>query len=242
MDKQRRKTAIPSANPWKYLLNYQHVPETAKLRKDEVSQLQCRTTHCVCPQQQDYNENDGLYAIYGHTVGQSPEFMREWLHYFITVVYKAHFKRIGLTYLTSKGLNLELWVESIKDGRRPDFLVLLALNALLETHAVVHISNGKTWTTLNDPPENHDHILEICEYHLVYLGKGNFVELVERQRPPIIVHSDDDVKTVELGRLTFDEEETLNSVISKGLDIVLNPKSALVPACSPLRQSQIKQE
>ena len=181
MEKQRRKTAIPSANPWKYLLNYQHVPETAKLGKDEVLQLQCRTTHCVSLQQHEYNENDGLYTIYGHRVGQSPEFMREWLHYFITVVYKAHFKRIGLTYLTSKGLSLELWVESIKDGRHPDFFVLLALNALLETHAVVHISNGKTWTTLNDPPENHDRILERCEYHLVYLGKGNFIELVKRQ-------------------------------------------------------------
>ena len=58
MDKQRRKTTIPSANPWKYLLNYQHVPETAKLQKEEVVQLQCRTTHCVRLQQQDYNENE----------------------------------------------------------------------------------------------------------------------------------------------------------------------------------------
>ena len=77
--------------------------------------------------------------------------------------------------------------------------MLLALNALLETHAVVHISNGQTWTTLNDPPDNHDHILEHCEYHLVYLGKGTFIELVERQRPLIVVHSDDDIKTVEIG-------------------------------------------
>ena len=149
---------------------------------------------------------------------------------------------MGLTYLTSKGLSLELWAENIKDGRCPDFFVLLALNALLETHAVVHISNGKTWMTLNDPPENHDRILERCEYHLVYLGKGNFIELAERQQPLIVVHSDDDVKTVELGRLTFDEEETLNSVLSKGLDVVLKPKSALVPARTPLRHTQIKQE
>ena len=77
--------------------------------------------------------------------------------------------------------------------------MLLALNALLETHAVVHISNDKTWTTLIDPPENHDCILECCEYHLVYLGKGNFVKLVERQQLLITIHSDDDVKTVELG-------------------------------------------
>ena len=142
------------------MLNFQHVPETAKVRKEDVAQLQCRTTHCVCLQQQDYNKNDGLYVIYGNRVAQSPEFMKEWLHYFITVVYKVHFRRIGSPYLANKGLDLELWAESIKDGRRPDFFVLLALNALLETHAVVHINEGKTWTTLNDPPENHDHIQE----------------------------------------------------------------------------------
>ena len=77
--------------------------------------------------------------------------------------------------------------------------MLLALNALLETHAVVHINEGKTWTTLNDPLENHDHILEQCEYHLVFLGRGNFVKLVERQRPLITVYSDEDVKTIEIG-------------------------------------------
>ena len=92
MDKQRRKTSIPSANCWRYMLNFQHVPETAKVWKEDVAQLQCRTTHCVCLQQQDYNENDGSYAIYSNRVRQSPEFMREWLHYFITVVYKVHFR------------------------------------------------------------------------------------------------------------------------------------------------------
>ena len=158
------------------------------------------------------------------------------------MVYKVHFRQIGLTYFANKGLNLELWAESIKDGRRPDFFVLLALNALLETHAVVHISNGKTWTTLNDPLENHDCILERCEYHLAYLGRGNFVKLVERQRPLIIVHSDEEVKTVEIRRLTFDEEETLNSVISKGLGRALDPKSAMVPTYTPFRQIPIKQE
>ena len=160
MDKQRRKTSIPSANHWRYMLNFQHVPETAKVQKEDVVQLQCRTTHCVCLQQQEYNENDGLYVIYGNRVRQSPEFMREWLHYFITVVYKVHFRRIGSTYLANKELDLELWAESIKDGRHPDFFVLFALNALLETHAVIHINEGKTWIILNDPPENHDHILE----------------------------------------------------------------------------------
>ena len=92
MDKPSRKTSIPSANCWRYMLNFQHVPETAKVCKEDVAQLHCRTTHCVHLQQQEYSENDGLYAIYGNRVRQSPGFMREWLHYFITVVYKVHFR------------------------------------------------------------------------------------------------------------------------------------------------------
>ena len=92
MDKPSRKTSIPSANHWRYMLNFQHVAETAKVCKEDVAQLHCRTTHCVRLQQQEYSENDGLYVIYGNRVGQSPGFMREWLHYFITVVYKVHFR------------------------------------------------------------------------------------------------------------------------------------------------------
>ena len=98
------------------------------------------------------------------------------------------------------------------------------------------------WTTLNDPPENHDRILERCDYHLVYLGNGNFIELVERQRPLIVIHADDDIKTVEIGSLTFDEEETLNSVISKGLDITLKSKSAPLPESTSLEHTLVKQE
>ena len=119
--------------------------------------------------------------MYGNWVGQNMQFMREWLHYFVTVVYKTHFKWIGFNYLGSKGLSLELWAESIKDGRRPDFLVLLTLNALLETHAVVHIANDNMWTTMNNPPDDHNQLLECCEYHLIFLRQGNFVEMVKRK-------------------------------------------------------------
>ena len=120
--------------------------------------------------------------------------------------------------------------------------MLLALNALLETHAAVHISNNRMWTTLNDPPENHDSILKRCDYHLVYLGNGNFIELAERQRPLIVVHTDDDIKTVEIGSLTFDEEETLNSVISKGLDITSKSKSAPLAENTSFEHTLVKQE
>ena len=99
----------------------------------------------------------------------------------MTVVYKTHFKRIGFIYLTKKGLDLELWADSTKDGHRPDFFALFALNALLETHTAVHIGGNKIWTTMNDPPEDHNLLIRRCKYHLVFLGRGNYIELVERQ-------------------------------------------------------------
>ena len=50
------------------------------------------------------------------------------------------------------------------------------------------------------------------------------------------------MKTIEIGQLTFDEEDTLNSVIFRGLGKGLDPKSAMQPTCTPFRQIPIKQE
>ena len=76
----------------------------------------------------------------------------------------------------------------------------------------------------------------------MFLGGGNFVELVERQRLLITVYSDEDVKTIEIGRLIFDEEDTLNSVIFRGLGRGLDPTPAMKPTCTPFRQIPIKKE
>ena len=110
------------------------------------------------------------------------------------------------------------------------------------THAIVHINENKLWTTLNDPLENHDQILEKCEYHLVFLGTGKFIELVERQHPLITVYSDEDVKTIEIGQLTFDEDDTLNSVISRGLGKSLDSQPSMKSTSIPLSQVSIKEE
>ena len=220
------------------MLNFTNMPESAKVNKEVVTMLACRATHCVRLQTLEHKENDGTYAMYGNPVGQTAEFMRDWLHYFITVVYKMQFKRISFNYLSSKGLSLDLWVESIKDGRRPDFLVLLALNALLEMHAMVHVADGKIWTTMNNPPEEHGQLLEQCEYHLVFLGRGNFVEIVARDRPLIIIEETEDVKSLEIGRLTFDESSTLDSVIQRGLGVGIDPAIKSRKECT----SEIKEE
>ena len=132
--------------------------------------------------------------MYGSREGQDAAFMRCWLHYFITEVYKSHFKHVGFNYLAKKGLDIDLWVESIKDGCRPDFFTLFTLNMLLEMHVTVHIKDNKIWTSMDNPLDNHQDLLDRCEYHLVYLGCGSFVKLVKRQHSLIVVESNDDVK------------------------------------------------
>ena len=57
----------------------------------------------------------------------------------------------------------------------------------------------------------------MCNSHLVYLGRGLFVELIERKWPLTIVEENADTKTVIIGELTFDEQDTLNKVIYCGL-------------------------
>ena len=57
----------------------------------------------------------------------------------------------------------------------------------------------------------------MCNFHLVYLGRGLFVELTERKQPLIVADEDTDTKTIVIGELTFDECDTLDKVIYHGL-------------------------
>ena len=57
----------------------------------------------------------------------------------------------------------------------------------------------------------------MCNFHLIYLGRGLFVELTERKWPLTIVEENADTKIVIIGKLTFNEQDTLNKVIYRGL-------------------------
>ena len=59
----------------------------------------------------------------------------------------------------------------------------------------------------------------MCQLHLVYLGRNLFVELTKRLNPIQIIESNEDVKVISLGELTFDESETLDKVINRGLGV-----------------------
>ena len=195
------------------------VYETNKIPKEELEQLCCRATHCIRLKVTTHAENNNLYNISALYAGQDCEFMRRWLKFFMTTVYPRNFEVAGHYCLMPKGLTLDIWVDGIEDGCKGDFLALYSLNLMLDMHTVVHLRNDRLWTTFKDQSLSHDELLRICNFHLVYLGQGLFVELTERIRSLAIVEENADTKSVVIGELTFDEQDTLNKVIYHGLGV-----------------------
>ena len=71
--------------------------------------------------------------------------------------------------------------------------------------------------TLEAPPDDHYELLKRCDFHLAYMGCSLFVDLVQHKHPFVIVDSTEDVKTIELGCLTYDENEMVDSIVFRGL-------------------------
>ena len=213
-----RPRPILSNCKYKYSDFVDPVYKTNKTPKEEIDQLCCRATHCVRLKVTTHAENDNLY-IFVLYAGQGCEFMRRWLKFFMTTVYPRNFEVAGYHCLTPKGLTLDIWVDGIEDGWKGDFLALYSLNLMLDTHTVVHLKNDWLWTTIKDQSLSHDELVKICNFHLVYLGRGLFVELMERIQPLTTVEENADTKMVVIGELTFDEQDTLNKVIYRGLGV-----------------------
>ena len=210
---------IPSNCEYPFTDIFQPVFEAQKVQKEVIEHLCCRLTHCVKLKHVEHDDGDILYNIFAINAGQNCEFIRRWLYHFMVEVYPKNFAGIGSSYFLSKGLSFQEWAAGILTDIKADFFALYGLCLLTERHAVVHLKDGKIWTSLKNPPNDHDKILEMCQLHLVYLGRNLFVELTKRLNPIQIIESNEDVKVISLGGLTFDESETLDKVIYRGLGV-----------------------
>ena len=90
-------------------------------------------------------------------------------------------------YMASKGLNFDTWLGSIDDGHKGDVFTLFCLCMLQDIHAMVHLRNGKYWTSMNDPSCDHYTNMEHSHIHLAYLGRCLYIELVKRDTPLQII-------------------------------------------------------
>ena len=146
------------------------------------------------------------------------------------LMHRKHFQKKAKKYLASKGLMIESWSDSVKDGCKADVLALFGLNLLLEMHTIVHLSQGKTWTTLEKQGKTHQEDIAHCDMHLAHVGRGLYVELAPRSIPLQIVDDTTTSQSVVIGEIKtlMDEEaKALDQVQRLGLGAGIAKKPTL---------------
>ena len=155
--------------------------------------------------------------------------MHEWLKLFV-LMHRKYTANKASEYLASKDLTVELWADKIWDGRKGDMLILFTLNLLMEMHTIVHLKDGQTWTTLANPNPNHSDDIKCCEIHLVYVGRGLFIELIEHENPLEIVENTEETTSIIISELTSTEERAIDEVVKLGLGVgIMRESKGLKP-------------
>ena len=139
---------------------------------------------------------------------------------------KTYFKKCGQFYLSTKGLDLDMWMEAIDEGHKGDVLTLYGLSLLMDAHTYIHLHNGQFWSTLKNVPSSHDETLHKCKVHALYLGRGLFVELRECEIPlQIIDNPDPKIISIIIGELSELETKTYEDNVHTSLGISKTPES-----------------
>ena len=210
--KSKKIKDIPCKNPHDYCDVVEPIYEVHTVNRQELTELACRSTHQVKAQSSKVLENDNLYAIFLKYTKYDVTFIRNWLKVFM-LANNRNFERRAAKYLASKVLSYDNWCDSITQGRKGDVLALYGLCMLFSCHAVVHLHNNLIWSTLASMGTNHLSDLQKCDIHLYYLGRGLFMELVERDKPLRILVDKPDIHSIVIGELTT--EEGLLPIISQ---------------------------
>ena len=113
MPKQKN---IPCNNPYKFCKSVEPIMERDKISREEMVSLLCWATHQIKPRSLRIHENDNLYAIYSPHIKQDIDFLRKWLKTFV-ISNRAHFEECASKYLQSKGMSLDIWMDTLCEGR-----------------------------------------------------------------------------------------------------------------------------
>ena len=216
--KSRQIKDIPTQNPYNYAGQVVPIYEIHRVLRSEMVELSCRSTHCIKARSTNVHGNDNLYELFRKFTNKDVKFMRQWLKLF-SISNQQNLEVRARRYLASKGLAFDNWMTSITDGMKGDILVLYTLCMLFDKHAIVHLRHGLVWSTLEDLSQDHYADLKKCELHLCYVGRGLFIELMERKTPLEIVKDTEAVQSLIIGELSTTEEQTIQLIetASKGL-------------------------
>ena len=199
---------IPTKNPYKYAGQVMPIYEIHRVLRSEMVELSCRSTHCIKARSTKVHENDNLYELFRKFTNKDVKFIRLWLKLF-TILNQQNLEVRVSRYLASKELAFDNWMTSIANGMKGDILVLYTLCMLFDKHAIVHLRHGMVWSTLVDLSQDHYADIQKCELHLCYVGRGLFIELMERKTPLEIVKDTAAVQSLIIGELSTTEEQTI---------------------------------
>ena len=223
---------IPCNNPYKICKSVEPIMERDKISREEMVSLPCWATHQIKPRSLRIHENDNLYVIYSPHIKQDIDFLRKWLKTFV-ISNCAHFEECASEYLQSKGMSLDIWMDALCDGRKGDTLTLYGLSMILDVHTVVHLHNGKIWTTMDSPPDDHADLISKCLIHVAYLGRGLFVELVKHEKLLEVIKSVNGACSYVVGELMIIEQKTFDKTLRTGLGAGINMEDVPVDLSMP---------
>ena len=227
---------IPCNNPWQYTGDLAPIYQNMRITLGEITDFECIVTHKVKAQPIGVSENDNLYSIFTCCIGETVSFIHQRLKFFV-LANKKNLNLRATDYMVSKGLNFDTWLGSIDDGRKGDIFTLFCLCMLQDVHATVHLRNGQYWSSMNEPNGDHYVNIECSHIHLAYLGRGLYIELVERDVPlQIITGASKDL--VVLGLLESEELSILDSAMYQGLGVGLDHTASV----DMLQQVKVKTE
>ena len=147
------------------------------------------------------------------------------------LIYQTLFEEQGQFYLETKGMTYDIWLEAVTDGRKGDILTLYGSSVLTDVHTYVHLHKAEFWTTLKNIPKMHNEIMEQCDVHLLYLGRGLYIELTKCATPlEIIDNPGPSIKSVVIGELTTVEAGAYEAVLNTGLGTGINRSTVMKQA------------
>ena len=73
---------IPCNNPLEYTDDLAPIYENMRIIRGELINFDCIVTHKVKAQPIGVSENDNLYSVFAHRIGESVAFIHQWLKFF----------------------------------------------------------------------------------------------------------------------------------------------------------------
>ena len=176
-----KEETVPNFMGYLYSETIEDFAEHDRISESKLKDLACHAKYYLERNLNSFTDaelNDHLYRIY-YPKRMDTQVLHRYLAYFVNLYPKQITQKVN-TYLESKKLTLDEWLNSVKDGRRRDILCVFLLSMATASHTAVHLKHNKIWCTLNHKPSSHDELMQQCDKHLAYLGLGIFLELKER--------------------------------------------------------------